>query len=144
LKTNHAFIFQPGRWIGTGKITLSFSPEVLRFRTAWDLQQNSAGEILAKQLVEIEQNDSTINHFSIYAIDKGTFKISLESELIGAFGGVGIYDAKTIAWEFTAPGSIEGYEVFELQDNGEYIFHSEYASQDLFRTVIDGRIWKKC
>jgi hypothetical protein len=69
--------------------------------------------------------------------------MELENELLGKVKGAGVIDEKTIAWEFHGTGGLEGFEVYELQDNGDYMMHAEYSSPDQFRTIIDGRIWKK-
>ena len=69
--------------------------------------------------------------------------MELENELLGTVKGTGVIDENTIAWEFHGTGGLEGFEVYELQDNGDYMMHAEYSSPDQFRTIIDGRIWKK-
>jgi hypothetical protein len=63
--------------------------------------------------------------------------------MLGSVQGKGIIDAKTIAWEFRGHPDFEGFEVYELQENGDFMLHAEYSSLDQIRTIIDGRIWKK-
>lgn len=139
---HHLFIFQPGRWIGSGKISFSASPEQIRFYTSWELDNLQEGMICARQRVEMDASEEVSNRFTFYDISAEKFKLSLESELIGMINGHGIIDKTTIAWEFRGGGGIEGFEVYELQDSGDYLLHAEYSS-DLFRTIIDGRIWRK-
>lgn len=140
----HLFLFTPGIWLGEGVVTFSASPEHIRFYTKW--QVNDIDSMLAipcEQKVELQDtNEKVINELSLYNITSTNFLIKLENALFGQVTGKGLIDDKTIAWEFRSPEAIEGYEVYEIQDNGDYLFHSEYAS-DQFRTIIDGRIWKK-
>ena len=63
--------------------------------------------------------------------------------MVGQVVGKGILDPETIAWELKGLDGFEGYEVYEIQENGDYLFHAEYASDDQFRTIVDGRVWKK-
>jgi hypothetical protein len=143
---NHQFIFTPGRWVGSGKISFSASPEHIRFHTSWVIEEANDMGIKALQHVEMIGADQVVNnHVRIYDAKANKFKIELENELFGMVFGTGIVDEKTIAWEFhSASGNtVEGFEVYELQENGDYMLHAEYSSQDLFRTIIEGRIWKK-
>jgi len=79
----------------------------------------------------------------LYDFSGNKFKIELESEQINKSVGSGLIDEKTIAWEFRSSEGMEGFEVYELQENGDYMFHAEYASLGQFRTIVDGRIWRK-
>jgi hypothetical protein len=54
-----------------------------------------------------------------------------------------VIDAKTIAWEFRNNEEFQGFEVYELQENGDYMLHAEYSTSEDFRTIIDGRVWQK-
>lgn len=140
----HEFIFDTAQWIGEGKITFSSSPEHLHFYTKWMIAPLTNGIIHCQQKVETQGNDDqVINDFSISDLTSTNFKIELQNEHVGKVYGQGIIDDKTIAWEFRGNNQIEGFEVYELQDNGDYMVHAEYSSTDQFRTIIDGRIWKK-
>lgn len=140
----HDFIFQPGHWIGEGKISFSSTPEHLHFYTKWMVAPLLADTIHCQQKVETRDvNDTVVNDFKLRQITPVNFKIELKNELVGKVEGQGIIDAKTIAWEFRGSNVIEGFEVYELQENGDYMVHAEYFSTDQFRTIIDGRIWKK-
>jgi len=140
---SHQFIFNPGRWVGEGRITFSSSSEMLRFYTSWVLNPEEDSKIACNQRVEMQGAPEVVeNNFSIYDISKSKFGIDLENDLIGKVIGTGVIDEKTIAWEFRGNAGLEGFEVYELQENGDYMLHAEYAS-DQFRTIIDGRVWKK-
>lgn len=142
----HKFLFTPGRWLGSGKITFSASQEHVRFYTSWQITQGPDGILLCTQRVELQEpQEVVINHYVISEPTENAFRIDLENELFGKVQGKGVIDKSTIAWEFHGSGSngCEGFEVYELQENGDYMLHAEYSSADLFRTIIDARIWKK-
>lgn len=143
MKFNHSFIFQPGQWVGQGIITFSTSPDRLRFYTKWTVQAMDRNEISSKQEVEMEdRNENLFNYFTVTDIQQDMFLLQLSSDLTGVLYGKGIISEKTIAWEFRGDPEFEGFEVYELQDNGDYMVHAEYFSDD-YRTIIDGRIWQK-
>ena len=140
----HKFIFTPGEWIGEGKITFTVSPDRLRFYTKWIVKPDEMGIISCQQQVEMEgREENLINDFILLNITETAFAIELSNGLLGTIQGKGIIDPKTIAWEFRNHPDFEGFEVYELQHNGDYLLHAEYASAENFRTIVDGRIWKK-
>lgn len=141
----HQFIFSAGQWIGEGKITFSASPDHLRFYTKWEIEPvDKTGAICCQQQVEIEGGDDRVcNRFVCLNLQPEAFVIQLRNELFGEMEGKGVVDVKTIAWEFRGNPDFEGFEVYELQENGDYMLHAEYASSEEFRTIVDGRIWKK-
>jgi hypothetical protein len=146
----HQFIFSPGEWIGQGKITFSASPAQLRFYTKWLISERKENEISAEQIIEQQgEADLMANSFSFTDLTPVSFKISVNSELLGTVIGKGVIDSKTIAWEFRQSMNpdreepFEGFEVYELQEGGDYLLHAEYFSGQEYRTIIDGRIWKK-
>ncbi|MCE5316187.1 MAG: hypothetical protein LLG04_02335 [Parachlamydia sp.] len=140
----HAFILSPGKWVGEGKISFSASAEHLHFYTRWLIGEADTGSITCSQEVEMPGNETKMfNHFVFSNVTAASFAVELENDILGKVQGKGIIDAKTLAWEFHGGEGLEGFEVYELQDNGDYMLHAEYASPDQFRTVIDGRIWKK-
>ncbi len=140
----HAFIFYPGKWIGEGKIAFSASPEMLRFYTRWEVDKATPDGIYCLQEVEMQGTEPNMkNAFVISHITASSFEIDIENDLFGKVHGTGVIDARTIAWEFHGKDSLEGFEVYELQEDGDYMMHAEYTSVDQFRTIIDGRIWKK-
>jgi len=140
----HTFIFSPGEWLGEGTISFSASPEKIRFYTRWVIEKEEKGGIRSFQEVEMEGVEDHV-HNSFRFFDKGDkgFKVELRNNLVGIATGKGIINEKTLAWEFHGHNEIEGYETYKLLSNGDYELHAEYASADLFRTIIDGRIWQK-
>lgn len=142
--SHHEFIFSPGQWIGEGRVTFSASPEHLRFYTKWSISKNEIGKVQCEQRVEMQgSEDPLTNKFVMSSITPESFSIQLTNDLLGSVNGKGLIDQKTIAWEFHGLDDFEGFEVYELQDNGDYMFHAEYLSTEQFRTVVDGRIWRK-
>ena len=147
--TPHVFLLSPSHWIGEGKITFSAASDVLKFYTRWIIAPPSGEgkqltEVLSTQDVEMQGGEDQIkNRFILSNVTPHTFDIQLENELVGIIQGKGIIDLKKIAWEFRGYPTFEGFEVYELQDNGDYLFHAEYVSPDQFRSTIDGRIWQK-
>lgn len=142
--TEHQFIFNAGYWLGEGKITFSASNEEISFATRWIIEEEENGEIKCTQDVEMTgSTDKVTNKLIFSKILLQKFQVQLENEMVGKVTGKGVIDSKTIAWEIRDHTGLEGFEVYERQDNGEYTFHAEYASSENFRTLIDGRIWKK-
>ncbi|MEC7839176.1 MAG: hypothetical protein VX777_03955 [Chlamydiota bacterium] len=142
--TKHNFLFQPGNWIGEGKVSFSASPDELRFFTRWVINVTEDDKIQCKQTVEIQGvGEHVINSFVISDVQSNSFAIELQNEMLEKVKGEGIIDPKRIAWEFRQHETFEGFEVYQLSDDGEYTFHAEYSSPDQFRTIIDGRIWRK-
>lgn len=142
--SNLNFIFKPGLWLGEGNITFSASPEMVHFYTKWTVEEEKNSKIVCHQRVEIEGGESNVyNTFGFFNLFPHSFSVELSSDFLGKAEGKGILDDKTIAWEFRGHLEFEGFEVYELQDNGDFVVHGEYSSPDQIRTIIDGRIWKK-
>lgn len=145
----HPFILSPGDWLGQGKIAFSASKEVLDFYTKWFIPKVESKEkphdrLEIVQSVEMVGAEEAIeNRFVINNITATNFHIRLENELIGVVIGSGVIDKDRVAWEFRGHPNFEGFEVYELQKDGQYLFHAEYVSPDQFRSIIDGKIWKK-
>jgi hypothetical protein len=143
------FIFNKGLWIGEGKISFTETKEHLKFYTRWSVEapdnvEDEGAVINCVQKVEIQgAADHVINQLTFSEISHTKFDITLENELVKDVTGTGFFDAKRIAWEFRGHSSFEGFEVYDLQDNGDYLFHAEYVSPDQIRSVIEGRIWRK-
>ena len=144
--SSHQFIFQPGVWLGEGKVNLSISDEMLKFSTRWNVEDpqkkgniTTLQEVQIKGLEDVMKNKLTFSDFS-----GGEFSVHLENENVGKIIGRGIVKPKTIAWEFRSEDKeFEGFEVYELQEDGGYFMHAEYVTKDEFRTLIQGKIWKK-
>lgn len=140
----HAFILTPGEWLGEGKITFSASPDVLTFHTKWVVPDTSDALIHCAQLVEVVGGGDPMNNSLILSeVTSTDFKVILSNELVKEIQGTGVIDSDRIAWEFRGQPGFEGFEVYELQDSGEYLMHAEYMADEQYRTHIDGRIWKK-
>lgn len=141
---SHDFIFNPGIWIGEGKITFSTSPEFIKFYTRWQISQETPQQTKAIQVVEMHGvPEHVVNIFIFNRLSPTSFSVFLENELMGKVSGTGLTTENTIAWEFRNQTDMEGFEVYEIQDNGDYLLHAEYSSTDQFRTIVDGLIWKK-
>jgi hypothetical protein len=140
----HDFIFQEGIWIGEGKVSFSTSPEHIHFYTKWVIKKNEKNEIHCQQQVEMRGGgDSVFNNFTFSDIKDTSFAVVLENDILGQALGQGVIDERSIAWEFRQHSDFEGFEVYELQENGDFLLHAEYISTDQHRTTIDGRVWKK-
>lgn len=145
----HEFIFKPHTWLGEGTIQFSASPDVLKFYTRWIVapaeKNGILHEIVVTQTVEMQGGDheNIQNNFTFSQADEQSFVLELENELVGVVQGTGVIEEKKIAWEFRGHPNFEGFEVYDLQENGDYLFHAEYISPDQFRSTINGRIWKK-
>lgn len=140
----HTFLFLPGLWLGEGDVTFSASPDKVHFFTKWDIQHRENELIHCEQTVEIAGIDEqVVNRFIISAITEKGFEIYLNNGTLTDVSGKGFVDPLKLAWEFRGHSSFEGFEVYELQENGEYKLHAEYVSSEQFRTFINGRIWLK-
>lgn len=138
------FIFTPSLWLGEGKISFSASPEFLKFYTKWEIKEKSPGVMTATQVVEMHgMEEQVINVFTFKDIQPNSFTVNLENNIVGSISGTGLRDENTIAWEFRGQAILEGFEVYEQQETGDYFLHAEYGSSDQFRTIIEGLIWFK-
>jgi hypothetical protein len=146
MKKSDCFIFEPGTWLGEGKVRLSISDEELKFVTRWNVDKaKKTGRIASMQEVQITGISEIMNNqFLFYDFDAETFKIELENQTLGKIVGSGIYRPKLIAWEFRLNDvGFEGFEMYQLLEDGSYFMHAEYIAQEDFRTQIQGKIWKK-
>lgn len=138
------FIFEPGTWLGEGKITFTASSQFIKFYTRWKIEKEEDHVLKATQVVEMEgATDQLINVFTVSEVKSGTFSITLENNLIEKVAGKGIRDTNTIAWEFRGNSEFEGFEVYERQETGDFFMHAEYGSKDQYRTIVEGLVWKK-
>ncbi len=141
------FLFVPGTWQGSGTISFSMSPDVLRFTTSWTISQVSESVFQAVQVVDIIDSHTMKNVFTIgYTVGSSDFTVILDNDVIGSHQGKGIYDDTKITWEFRHPGLLEGIETYEKvleqgNENALYRFHSEYNGGDGFMTVIQGNLY---
>lgn len=142
--TEHSFLFKPGIWIGEGKISFASSKETVRFFTRWQLMEQTPEMITWLQEVELHGLEQTTRNLFTFSNIRGkNFKIELNNDLMGKVSGKGVIGEGSIAWELRDHPNSEGYEIYELQKNGEYKFRAEYVSVDPYRTLIEGNIWLK-
>lgn len=140
----HEFLIKPGIWVGEGRMVFTSSPEQIKYYTKWTITPILDNNITVKQQVEMQGVDEHVNNqLQFTFLNDNTFLVKIDNELFGNVVGKGVIDPKTIAWEFRGKGAFEGLEVYELQENGDYLLHGEYTSTDQHRTIVDGRIWKK-
>lgn len=145
MNINHCFLFNPQEWVGDGTITFNEFGHGLKFYTLWKVQECSHNQVSCIQEIEVEGLiDKTQNKFVLTQITPTTFTITLENESLGKVTGKGVIDARTVAWEFNNKElGFEGFEIYELQEDGNYVTRGEYISIDQLRTIIGGKIWKK-
>ena len=142
----HPFIFTPSLWLGEGKITLNMLKEELPFSTRWEVAPtDSYGKITSVQNIHISGvSDSMKNEFSVYNFTPDKFAIELENQSLGRIIGKGKISPEVIAWEFRMRDlGFEGFEIYQLVEKDKYMMHAEYATNDDFRSVIHGKIWKE-
>jgi hypothetical protein len=143
---NHTFLFIPGYWLGEGKIVLNMMDDALPFFTRWKVSpQDEDGRIEATQEIQIAGLAETMhNAFRFSEVSAKGFTIELENQNLGHVVGKGIIKPDVVGWEFRLPHlGFEGFEFYERGDDEGYKLHAEYATNDDFRTVIRGRVWKQ-
>lgn len=141
---NHTFIFNPGAWAGEGKIVLSMVEEELLFNTQWAVQNKDfSGKVTCAQEIMIQGlSESMRNELTFYDFSHKNFLVDMENQNVGRIVGAGVYDEKTIAWEFrNNEMNFEGFETYTLQPDGTYLMKGEYVTSDQFRTQIEARIF---
>ena len=132
--TAHDFLFNTGEWLGEGQVAFSTSEETIHFSTLWSILQEDTGEIVPERVV---------NELEVSSVTAETFAIVLSNDMVEKIQGNGIIEKDRIAWEFREEPGFEGFEIYNLKDDGSYDVHAEYLSSDQFRTIIDGHIWKR-
>jgi hypothetical protein len=140
----HTFILKPNFWIGEGNITLNMVEEDLSFYTKWQISDNElAGKIKAVQEIQIGGiSENMRNELTFFDFKEKDFSVEMENMNVGKVIGKGVLDDKLVAWEFRSRElNFEGFETYYLQEDGSYVMHAEYVTEDQFRTQIEGRIW---
>lgn len=143
---HHHFLLTPSAWLGQGKIQLNMVAEELAFFTRWNSSNvDGEGRIECFQEIQVKGlSDVMHNEFLIYNVNSGEFQIDLENQALGRVTGTGLISEKVIAWEFRIIDiGFEGFELYEKQDENNYLMRAEYATSDQFRTLIQGRVWKQ-
>jgi hypothetical protein len=144
--TQHQFLLTPRTWLGQGQIQLNRVSEELTFFTRWNIGNvGQDGTIECFQEIQVKGlPDIMHNEFLIRNLSGGEFNIELENEALGKVSGKGLINDKVIAWEFRVEEiGFEGFELYELQDDKNYLMRAEYATDDQFRTLIQGRLWEQ-
>ncbi|MBI2811923.1 MAG: hypothetical protein HYX67_13995 [Candidatus Melainabacteria bacterium] len=144
--TQHQFLLTPSSWLGQGKIQLNMVSEELNFFTRWNTSNvDGEGKIECLQEIQVRGlSDIMHNQFLLYNVGNGEFAIDLENQALGRITGKGIINDKVIAWEFRIEEiGFEGFELYEKQDEKNYLMRAEYATSDQFRTLIQGKVWQQ-
>jgi hypothetical protein len=143
---NHPFLLTPSAWLGQGRIQLNMVAEELSFVTKWNVSEpDPEGRIECIQEIQVKGlSDVMHNQFNIFDMNSGEFLIELENDALGKITGKGLINEKIIAWEFRIEEmGFEGFELYEKQDEQNYLMRAEYATADQFRTLIQGKVWKQ-
>lgn len=137
-------------WLGQGTLTFSYSSEKIPFYTKWIVDPIHQGVIRAQQhVVKQGENETLVNDFSFAAITEGSFTVELKNEAINCVRGKGTVEDQRIFWTYYTTifseefEAFRGFEAYQLQENGEYLFHAEYTSTGEYITIVSGRIWGK-
>jgi hypothetical protein len=142
----HPFVFTSGEWLGEGTIQLSMSEDPLQFVTKWKLL-SSADQRPIELLQEVQIkgiSETMLNHFTLSDFESKSFLIKLENNTLGKVEGKGVVNPEVIGWEFNSPeANFQGFEFYEKLNDNEYSMRAEYASDDEYRTLITGKIWRK-
>ena len=135
-------MLQPGTWRGEGQITFSMADDALFFFTTWTVFPSEEGVIHLSQEIEINGiPEKRRNHFTLRALTPSSFSIELENDVVGKVSGTGVIDARVIAWEFRGEAQeFEGYETYELQEDGSYLMRAEFSAGPEYRTHVRGFI----
>lgn len=143
---HHPFLFTPATWLGQGKIQLNMATEELEFFTRWTVNHiDTDGRIVCLQEIQIKGLSEVMqNEFLLFDLTTDAFGIELENDALGRVEGKGLVTDQTIAWEFRIEDiGFDGFEIYEKQDEKNYTMRAEYATNDQFRTVIQGKLWQK-
>ncbi|MCI5052047.1 MAG: hypothetical protein MRY21_02790 [Simkaniaceae bacterium] len=143
----HKFLFTSGSWIGEGKITMNALEEELSFFTRWRSHHPDPDFIEFESTQEIQiagHSDIMNNEYFFSDFVKGRFEVELENQAWGKVYGEGIIDENFIGWEFRGNDvGFEGYEYYQLQEDGSYRVKAEFSTGEDFHTTISGKIWKQ-
>ena len=144
--STHGFILSPSSWLGEGKIQLSMVDEQLTFFTRWKVtERDPLGVIECMQEIQVKGVPETMmNQFTFSDLSGDHFVVTLENQALGKVVGNGVINDKVIGWEFRIPEvGFEGFEFYEKQPDNSYLMRAEYATDDQFRTLIQGKVWQQ-
>ncbi|MBJ7450437.1 MAG: hypothetical protein JHC93_08790 [Parachlamydiales bacterium] len=138
------FLFSPGIWLGQGAIVFSTTPEELKFYMRWTIRSTDEGKIIGLQEIELSGvSEKMVNEYHFMPNNSDKFGVRLENDILGKIRGQGFSDDRIVAWEFRqSPAEFEGVEVYEKQEDGNYVTRAEYITSDQYRTTIRGKLWK--
>jgi len=116
--------------------------DVLNFSMNWTVLPVEDEKIYFNQIIDIDSfAEKMRNSFCVSAITASDFEIELENNIVGKVVGKGVLSPKVIAWEFRRKDQeFEGYEIYELQENGSYQLRAEFTAGDGLRTHVQGYI----
>jgi len=134
------FIFEPGVWLGEGKVSFSTSQEIVFFRTKWTIYESG---LLEQRIETVDASEPSMNSFFISDREDNTFKISMENASLEKVYGTGGIEDNRVFWEFPLQNDFQGFEIYARINPEEYSFHAEYKLGDLVHTEIHGKLWKK-
>ena len=143
--SHELFFGEPGTWLGQGVISFTMTQDQLKFYARWTITEIDVNDIYCTQEIEIDgMSEKMKNSLHIYEIADEKFAIELENSLWGTVKGTGIISPKSVAWEFRRQGEgFEGLEIYERSSAGQYLLKADYLSPDMYRTMIEGELWKK-
>lgn len=138
----HPFIFSPGAWDGFGTITFSMASDILNFTMRWTVLPVEERKIYFNQEIAIKTFPEKMrNNFTLLPLSDTAFEIQLENQIVGKVVGSGLVTPSTIAWEFRRRDQdFEGYEIYEIQNDGTYKMRAEFTAGEGMRTQIVGAI----
>lgn len=141
----HQFIFEPGVWLGKGKVTFNTSIEDMAFVMCWQIHKTLNQDIHCVQEIEYSvMREKIKNVLQFSEISSKGFRVQIHNSLFGDSTGKGIITPSLISWEFEDDAlHLNGFEVYEKQSDGSYRMRGEYATPDQLRTKIEGELWLK-
>lgn len=150
---DHSFIFEPGIWLGQGKVRIQQSSDFVNVYMKWDFSPaDEKGGIACKQYVEREGvKDILCNALYFLPMTPVIFSVELTQDGAEKSSGFGFINAERIAWEYLKKAEetkeietfLEGHESYILQQNGEYLCQAEFSSGKEYTTHLEGVLWKR-
>lgn len=133
----HAFLFEKGIWLGMGTIQLGTAPSPLKMHTRWTIDEKTI-----KQEVEIiGVHEKLVNQYRIQQKTPKEFTIFLSNATVQNVEGKGLISDSAINWTFDTK-ELTGFENFDLQSDGTYLFQAEFGTIGEFCNQIEGKIWR--
>ena len=116
--------------------------DVLTFTVRWTILPIEEKKIYFNQEISIDTFPEKMrNNFTLLPMPPNAFEILLENQIVGKVVGSGLITPATIAWEFRRKDQeFEGYEIYELQQDGSYKMRAEFSAGEGLRTQVSGTI----